>query len=92
MNRSEPMSDERKVVESIADELRPDYLSVRILPDGSIAALGDLLYTRAIYLGVNRISWERRFCFEDRALASRRFAELKSEEDVPEGYTARRGL
>lgn len=68
------------------------YRAARVLPDGSVAALRDLLYTRAIMLGCNRDSYELRFCFEDRALADKRFAELHSEDDEPEGYVARRGM
>jgi hypothetical protein len=77
-------------VESIVEELKQGYLKVRVLPDGSIAALGDLLFTRAIYLGCDRDGWARRFCFEDRKLAVTRFNELQTEDDEPVGYTARR--
>lgn len=66
------------------------YKQVKVLADGSIAAIGDLLFTRAIYLGCNDTGWSSRFCFENRALADQRFGELASEDDVPEGYTARR--
>ena len=78
-------------VEQIVEELSQGYLAVRVLPDGSIACLGDLLFTRAIYLGCDRDGWARRFCFEDRALASKRFYELQSEDDEPKGFIARRG-
>lgn len=61
--------------QALADHLRADYRDVRVLPDGSIAALHDLLYTRAIMLGCDRHGFSRRFCFEDRALADKRFAE-----------------
>jgi hypothetical protein len=67
------------------------YVDVKILPDGSIAALGDLLYTRAIHLGCHEYGWQRRFCFSDRSLADRCYAELQSEDDEPSGYIARRG-
>ena len=78
-------------VEQIVEELSQGYLAVRVLPDGSIACLGDLLFTRAIYLGCDRDGWAHRFCFEDRALASKRFYELQSEDDEPAGFIARRG-
>ena len=70
--------------------LKEEYLDARLLPDGSIACLEDLFTTRAIVVGCDRWGWARRFCFSDRALASQRFAELRSEDDVPEGFTARR--
>lgn len=70
--------------------LKSQYLDVRVLPDGSIAALCELITTRSIILGVTRDSWESRFCFRDRTLASVRFAELQTEDDVPAGFIARR--
>ncbi len=66
------------------------YVAVRVLDDGTIAALGDLMYTRAIFLDCEPLGWGRRFCFEDRALATQRFYELKSADDEPAGWTARR--
>ena len=66
------------------------YRDVRVLEDGSIAAIGDLLFTRGIFLSCTDWGYGNRFCFEDRELADQRFAELKSEDDIPLGYTARR--
>lgn len=66
------------------------YRETKVLADGSVAAIGDLLFTRAIFLGCNAWGFARRFCFEDRALADQRFKELTSEDDEPAGYTARR--
>lgn len=66
------------------------YLMARVLPDGSVAALCDLIYTRAICLGCHGDGWASRFCFEDRALADLRFAQLQGENDVPSGFVARR--
>jgi hypothetical protein len=83
-------SSPEEALEDLLAQLRQDYLAVRLLPDGSIACLGDLLYTRAIILGADRYTWSHRFCFADRLLANKRFLELQSEDDVPAGYTARR--
>jgi hypothetical protein len=66
------------------------FREVRVLSDGSIAALGDLLYTRAIHLGCDLWGWSRRFCFSDRARADSEFAKLQTEDDTPEGWVARR--
>lgn len=66
------------------------YLEARVLPDGSVAALGDLMFTRSIVLGCDWDGWAYRFCFENRPLANVRYHELQSEEDVPEGHIARR--
>jgi hypothetical protein len=67
-----------------------DYRDVRLLPDGSIIAIGDLMFTRAIYMDVNPDGWGRRFCFEDRALADTEFQRLESEDQEPTGWIARR--
>lgn len=66
------------------------YLEARVLPDGSVAGLADLLFTRSIALGCNLEGWAVRYCFEDRMLADQRFAELMSEDDVPAGHVATR--
>jgi len=76
--------------EEIISTLRGEYMAVRLLPDGTVACLGELLFTRGIFLGCDEFSWKRRFCFEDRERASAEFALLQSEDDVPSGYTARR--
>lgn len=76
--------------ERIAAELRPQYLAVRVLPDGTVVALHDLIFTRSILIDCDRDGYGARFCFADRALATRRFAELQGADDVPAGHTARR--
>lgn len=68
----------------------PHHLASRELPDGSVAALVQLFTTTAIVLGCHGFVYESRFCFADPALARQRFAELKSEDDEPAGYIARR--
>ena len=80
-----------KPVDELVAYLSAIYpLGVRVLPDGSIAALGDLFFTRAIMLGCTREGYAKRYCFESRYLASKRFAALQSEDDVPAGYVASR--
>ena len=74
----------------LATELKPQYRAVKILPDGSVAALQDLMFTRAILLGCDEWCFTNRFCFEDRDLADKRLADLGSEDDEPAGYIARR--
>lgn len=87
-----PRELEKLGAQALCEELlQQGYLAARILEDGSVAALGDLLYTRSIITGCTPTGWSRRFCFEDRDLASRRFEELRHEDDVPLGHIARRG-
>lgn len=68
----------------------PSALGVRVLPDGSVALLTDLLFTRAICLGCHSWGYSRRFCFSDTALADRVFAGLQSEDDTISGHIAQR--
>lgn len=70
--------------------LGTQYDTVRVLPDGSIAAKHRLLYTTAIHLGLDRWGWGKRFCFECPQRALEAFQALQSEDDVPEGFIARR--
>jgi hypothetical protein len=77
-------------LDDLLAELQSQYIEVRVLSDGSIAALHDLIFTRAILLGCDRLGFSTRFCFEDRDLATKRFHELQTEDDTPEGYIATR--
>ena len=66
------------------------YLDVKLLEDGSIIALGDLLYTRAIYLDIDLCGYGRRYCFSDRSLATNEFQRMKSSDEEPVGFIAQR--
>lgn len=66
------------------------YDAARRLPDGSIAAVGNLMFTRAIYVGCTADGWAKRFCYDDPALADAEYEALRSQYDVPGGYIARR--
>ena len=67
-----------------------EYDAVRVLPDGSIAALGRLMFTHAVHLGCDPCGWARRFCFEDPAKAREQFEQLQTEDDELVGWVARR--
>lgn len=66
------------------------YRQVRVLPDGSVAAIMDLMFTRAIILDCDLSGYANRFCFTDKALADQRFTELQGADDEPAGFIARR--
>lgn len=66
------------------------YLEIRELEDGSIAGLGELFYTRAIYTNMNDGGYENRYCFSDREKANEEFLKLKDMDSEPVGYTAKR--
>jgi hypothetical protein len=69
---------------------RNNYDCVRVLPDGSIAALSRLMFTTGLFLGVSRWGYERRYCFESDAAASAALEAAQSQDDEPAGWVARR--
>lgn len=66
------------------------YQEVRMLEDGTIVGIGNLMFTRAIYMDMHGQGWGRRFCFEDRALADEQYLALTTGDDEPTGWIARR--
>ena len=78
--------------EELMKILRDDYQNMRLLEDGTIVGTIELMFTRAICMGINHTGWEKRFCFESRSLALSELAKLKTFGDEPDGYIARRGL
>lgn len=68
------------------------YQNVRILQDGTICATSELIFTRALYIGLTEFSWEKRFCFEDRKRAIEELLKLEDQDSEPTGYIARRQL
>jgi hypothetical protein len=80
--------DESELLSYLASE---GYENLRTLPDGTIVGTSELMFTRAIYINLNRWSYDKRFCFEDRSLAIAELAKLNTIDDEPSGYVARRG-
>lgn len=68
-----------------------NYLVVDFLRDGTIIGMGDLMFTRAIYIDLDLNGWGKRFCFEDKDRAVEEYMKLQTGDDEPTGYVARRG-
>lgn len=68
-----------------------NYTVVDFLRDGTIIGLGDLMFTRAIYIDMDLNGWGKRFCFENKDLAVEEYAKLQTGDDEPTGWVARRG-
>lgn len=66
------------------------YREVRTLDDGTIVGIGELMFTRAIYMDMHLYGWGRRFCFQDKPLADKEFQRLSNEDMEPSGWIARR--
>lgn len=77
--------------QALCDQLmREGYLAARVLPDGTVAGVQSMLTTTALFLGCTPMGYDMRYCFKGRHLAMQRFDNLQSENDVPEGWLARR--
>ena len=74
----------------LVQSLQNDYDAVRVLVDGSIVGLGKLMFTTAVYMGLNRWGYERRYCFQEPERARAEFEKLASEDDEPAGWIAKR--
>lgn len=66
------------------------YFDVRELPDGTFIGKVQLMFTTAICMGLDRYGWEKRFCFDNMQVLKEQYALIKSGDDEPTGYIARR--
>lgn len=68
-----------------------EFVELRVLEDGSICGIGKLMYTTALYIGLNSTGWERRYCYPEEQQAQKALGYLRTGEDEPaRGYIARR--
>jgi len=65
------------------------HTDIRILEDGSFAALYQLLFTTALHTGLDAFGFEYRYCYEDPDRALSELAKLTSSDDVPTGWVGR---
>ena len=63
---------------AIVAEIKPKYEDVKILADGSVAALREEEHYRVIFLGCNKGTFKTAFYFKNCALATVRWNELQS--------------
>lgn len=67
------------------------YLCWRRLEDGTYIALMRLMTTVALCIGVGPITpYKKRYCFRDITVALGEYNEMKTGDDVPTGWVARR--
>ena len=76
-----------KLIEYLKEQ---GYENLKALDDGTIVGTLELMFTRAICIGLNEWSWEKRFCFQDREMAVTELNKLVEGDDEPTGYIARR--
>lgn len=83
------MREQEKLCQQLVEE--HGYLKGKVLPDGSLAFIQQLAFTRAILLGTTKIdAYERRFCFENVGTLDIEWEKLTSALDVPTGWVASR--
>lgn len=67
------------------------YTNLRTLDDGTVVGTIELMFTRALCIGLNRWSWERRYCYESRLLATVAAHAILTGDDEPvPGWVAKR--
>jgi hypothetical protein len=67
------------------------FLCWRRLDDGTYIALGRLITTVGLFVGVGPITpYRRRYCFRDTTVALGEYNDMKTGDDVPSGWIARR--
>lgn len=68
------------------------YQDVRVLENGTVIGTVELMFTRGLCVGLSWDSWEARYCYEDRTLATRAALEMVDDDEPPlAGYIATRG-
>lgn len=67
------------------------YFNVRFI-SGGVIGLRQLMYTTALFMGMDEYGYERRYCYESRELAIQACNAIVDIDDKPlEGYVAKRG-
>ena len=74
----------------LLEELRPQYMNVRLLDDGTIAAFIGHASTWLVLLECDRWGYKRRFSFNDPRAALDAFCAVRFADDVPAGGLAGR--
>ena len=77
--------------DQILATLKTEYQNVRVLEDGTIVGTSKLLFTTALYIGLNEWGWERRYCYQDLDALYESLKALRTVDDEPHGYIAKRG-
>jgi hypothetical protein len=68
------------------------FQNLRVLDNGTIIGTIDLMFTRSLCVGLGWDSWEARYCYPDRELATMASYALIDDDHPPlPGYIATRG-
>lgn len=68
-----------------------NFMDWRQLDDGTYIALGRLMFTVGLFIGVGPLTpYKRRYCFKDLHDAAAAFVAMETGDEVPSGWIARR--
>jgi len=83
--------EKRPDIEAALKDPDNHFMDWRQLDDGTYIALGRLAFTVGLFIGVGPLTpYKRRYCFKDLATASHEYLAMKTGQDVPSGWIARR--
>jgi hypothetical protein len=83
------MSPEQQLLETL--KANGEYQDLRLLDDGTIVGTGKLMYTTALYVGITDTGYERRYCYKDISALKNSLQSIKTIDDEPNGWIAKRG-
>ena len=59
------------------------YTKIKVMEDGTVCALQKQLFTVAIVVGIDRVGYERRYCYEREAVAREALVQWDGAGDPP---------
>lgn len=85
------MSKKDAAIEAALNNPINNFQQWRQLDDGTYVALGRLMFTIGLFIGVGAITpYRRRYCYNDPTEAHAEYRALRTGDDVPSGWIARR--
>jgi hypothetical protein len=89
--RASRVSKRDEATEQALNDPENRFLVWRQLDDGTYVALGKLMFTMGLFIGVGPITpYKRRYCYSDPTEAHAEYLWLTTGDDVPSGWIARR--
>lgn len=78
-------------IEAVLDDPENRFWCWRQLDDGTYIALGRLAFTVGLFIGVQPITpYQRRYCYSEPTEAFAEYNLMKTGDDLPSGWIARR--
>ena len=85
------MSERNEAIERMLEHPDNRFICWRQLDDGTYVALGRLMFTVGLFIGVQAVApYTRRYCYSDPTEANAEYLALQTGDDEPSGWIARR--